>query len=328
MTSTLVHRALPPVAQLPDPGRLWIRYSPRAWSGPDSLWTHLGRAGLGVSRGGSGVGPATVEVEESALDDVLYLPPASPVGRPGRDDLAARHRLRGTPVLVQAVIPELPPAGVLAIHDPLATILEGDLEALSLVPAGALVVWPLITGFTDGEAILEEALGRLAAAGATMLQAMALQLSPGERRRLAEGAGDEAFHALFHRPPPSERALARRAWREHGLRPFLDRPLPEEPLRGAANRELAGVLARAGDLCLRLGQPQGRSQGFFRAARWIDATDYDVPALAREGNLGVVDHVDDASRELVEEWLGEGRSRLIEELTSEYLTAPWRESEP
>ncbi|MCB1054728.1 MAG: hypothetical protein KDD11_04360 [Acidobacteria bacterium] len=313
--------------QLPEPGRFWIRYSPRAWPGPEGLWTHLGRGGLGVSRGGGPL-PAASEDDAPALDDVLYLPPAGRLARGGRDALIARHAARGTPVLVQILVPEPAPAVRKAVFDPLPVLLDGDLEALSKVPAGAVVVWPLIAGLTDGDEVVDEGLSRLAEAGVSVLQALTLQLSPGERRRLAEGAEDEAFHALFHRPPPSERAFARRAYQGHGFAPFVSRPLPTEPLRGASNREVAGLLARAGDLCLRLAQPQGRSQGYFRAARWIDATEYDVAALAREGNLGVVGHVDDASRELVEEWLETGASSLVDELTTEYLTGPFEETEP
>ena len=74
----------------------------------------------------------------------------------------------------------------------------------------------------------------------------------------------------------------------HGLEPFLSRPLPRPPVLGAGNRRIGGVLALAGELWLRLGRPVEQGQALYRAARWVDRSSYDLEALAREGNLGVL----------------------------------------
>ena len=179
---------------------------------------------------------------------------------------------------------------------------------------------------------MDHACRLLAAAGLAAVQPLRLYLTPADRRRLAEWGGGAAYHALFHRPAPDERAFARAA-AAHGLAPILLRPLPRPPLATAAvagNRRLAGLLAVAGELWLRLGRPESQGQGYFRAARWTDATPYDVASLAREGNLAVVEAVDEASRALIEAALAAGAGRPvapIDELMSDYAAAGGRAAE-
>jgi hypothetical protein len=148
------------------------------------------------------------------------------------------------------------------------------------------------------------------------------RLTPAERRGLAAAAEPEAFDRLFHGPQPDERAFAAAAARR-GLAALLPRPLPRPPLAGAGNRRLAGHLALAGELWLRLARPPQQGHSFFRAARWADDTGYDVGALARDGNLGVVAALDAASRALVEEAVATQREpALLVELRTEYTGGP------
>src|SRR6202035_2414714 len=162
---------------------------------------------------------------------------------------------------------------------------------------------------------------RLAASGRGCRQALAPAFGPGDRRRLAQGTREGAFEALFHRghrEPPSERDFARIAHR-HGLAPFLPRPLPRPPWPRVENRRIAGRLALAAELWLRLGRPVEQAQSLFRAARWLDATPYDVDALRREGNLAVVTALDTLARHIVAEAAGGGEPALLGELLAEYL---------
>ncbi len=190
---------------------------------------------------------------------------------------------------------------------------------------GAVAVWPLVPGITDDPQRWERSCARLAGAGFAVLQTLVPALGPGDRRRLAQGlvgAGEgNAFEALFHRQqhePSSERELARVAHR-HGLAPFLPRPLPRPPLPRAENRRLAGLLALAGELWLRLGRPVEQAQALFRAARWLDGTVYDVAALCREGNLAVVTALDPLAQGAVAEAAGGGEPALLAELMAAYL---------
>ncbi|HVT59736.1 MAG TPA: hypothetical protein VHR45_15215 [Thermoanaerobaculia bacterium] len=328
----------------PEAGRCWIRYVPRSWEAPAEPWTDLaaGRLGRPFRQ------PPELEALAEALDDVVYLPPVPRRLAERRDDLARALLAAGTPVVLQLLAGESSspwraagsPAGspvdlnaasshLIIVVDLLPALL-GDagrrpgrlgLDALALPPAGAVAaVWPLLPGLTDDPDLWEKGCRRLAAAGVPCVQALAPALSPAERRRLAEGAGAEVFAALFHHPPPSERDFARLAHR-HGLAPFLARPLPRPPLLGAGNRRIGGHLELAAELSLRLGRPAEEAQALFRAARWIDATSYDVEALAREGNLGVVAALDAVARRAVAESAAGGEPALLDTLLADYLGA-------
>jgi hypothetical protein len=259
---------------------------------------------------------------ETPLDDVLYLPPVPPRRAAARDELARDRLVGGTPVLIQLFPGEattVPPvAGAAFVFDLLYVLLERDLGALRRLPSEAAAVWPLLPGLTDDPALWELGCRDLAAAGARCVQALTPVLTPTDRRRLAEQwGGEEAFDALFHGRSPCERDFARVAHR-HGLEPFLPRPLPRPPVQGAGNRRIGGALALAGELWLRLGQPAEAGQALYRDARWIDRAPYDLEALAREGNLGVLP-IAPLSREIVAECAATGESARLAWLLAEYL---------
>jgi hypothetical protein len=212
-------------------------------------------------------------------------------------------------------------SGAARVYDLLPALVDRDLGRLRRLPAGAAAVWPLLPGLTDDPALWELACRDLAAAGVSCVQAMAPVLSPADRRRLAEHWGEEeAFEALFHREAPAERDFARLA-HQHGLAPFLSRPLPRPPVLGAGNRRLAGILALAGELWLRLGRPVETGQALYRDARWVDRSPYDLEALAREGNLGVLP-LDPISREIAAEVAENEEPERLAGLLAEYLEAP------
>ncbi len=287
-----------------EPAGFWIRYTPRGWPAPDRPWLDLGRGTLGAASGGAGALP---EPAGAPFDDVLWLPPVPDELAGERDRLAAGHLAAGTPVLVGLVAGQAAAVpGAVPLVDPLAALLAEDAAVLAEVPAGAAVAWPLVAGLTDRPELVAAGLEHLAAAGAGAVQATVPRLEAAARRRLADHAGDpEAFDRLFHGPEPDERAFARAAARQ-GFDVFLARPLPRAPLGGAGNRRLAEVLYLAAELWLRLGRSPEAGQALFRAARWVDESGYDLEALAREGNLGVVAAIDARSRELLEATVASG----------------------
>jgi hypothetical protein len=210
-------------------------------------------------------------------------------------------------------------AGGKIVYDLLPALVAGDLSPLGELPAGSVVIWPLIAGLTDQPAMVEAGLDRLAAVGVGYVRGLALVLQPAIRRRLAELGGEAVFDRLFHGPPPAERLFAIQA-AAVGLKPFMERPLPSDPPALAHNRWLAGELAIIGELWLRIERSEARGQAFFRAARLIDETNRDIQVLCSEGNLGVIPWLDDPSREVIEELVAAGRSSLREELEAEYLS--------
>ncbi len=93
---------------------------------------------------------------------------------------------------------------------------------------------------------------------------------------------------------------------------------------GAGNRRIGGALALAAEVWLRLGRSIETGHALYRDARWVDRSTYDLEALAREGNLGVLP-LDPLSREIVAEHEEEGESERLAQLLAEYL-APEEES--
>jgi hypothetical protein len=308
-------------ARLPEPGHFWIRYAPRSWEGPRRPWLDLaaGRIGRSGRQALTAPGPSG----QPPLDDLLYLPPVPERLAGPRDALARQALAGGAPVLVQLLPGDdtslAPGEGAVLVIDLLAALLAGELDCLPPPPAGAAAaVWPLLPGLAGDPDLWESGCQRLAAAGLGQLQALVPALGAGDRRRLAATLGEGSFDALFHRQPPAERDLARVAHR-HGLAPFLPRPLPRPPLLRAGNRRIAGLLALAAELWLRVGRPVGQAHSLFRAARWLDSTAYDVDALSREGNLAAVTALDPLARRAVIEATGGGEPALVAELLAEYL---------
>jgi hypothetical protein len=310
-----------PVVQLPEPGRFWVRYTPRLWPAPGGPWTDLAacRLGWGRSPGSHAAHAATLDAGPAPLDDLLYLPPVPPERAAERDRLARERLTKGTPVLVQVrpgEVPEIP--GAVLVYDLLPALLARDLAPLDLLPAGAAAVWPLLPGLTDDPGLWAEGCSVLAARRASSVQAIAPRLDPADRRRLVEQGGEEVFEAVFHGEPPAERPFAQAAHRL-GLAPFLPRPLPRPPVLGIENRRIAGVLALAAELWLRLGRPDGPGQALYAAARQADRTVYDLSALAREGNLGFLGWLSGLGREVILEQAETGGSSLLAALLTEYL---------
>jgi hypothetical protein len=87
---------------------------------------------------------------------------------------------------------------------------------------------------------------------------------------------------------------------------------------GAGNRRIGAALALAAELWLRMGHPVETGQALYRDARWADRSSYDLEALTREGNLGVLP-LDPLSREIVAECAEEEESERLARLLAEYL---------
>jgi hypothetical protein len=309
--------------QLPEPGLFWVRWSPRPWSGPEGgVWTDLSRAGIGWGSIDSG---SSVEIrpEGRCLEDLIYLPPTTRRLRSAQLALAEEIAGQGTPVLLQRMPgdPEVRIDGVTPTHDLLPTLWHGEVDGLAELPAGTTAVWPLIPGVTDGPALIDRGLDLLAGAGVARAIGIDLELSPGDRREVVVSHGDQLFDLLFHRSSPGERRFCRAA-AERGLEWWLDRPLPSPPLLRVGNRRLAGLLLSIADLWSRLGLPPVQGQAYYRAARWIDESRYDVGALLREGNLGLVASIDDASLEALSGLLADGRSGVLEKLRAAWTADP------
>lgn len=303
--------------QRPEPSRFWIRHRPARWPAADGPWLDLATGRL--ESGGTAGEPPPFDGALDRLDDLVYLPPVAASHAGWRDRLAAALVERGLAVLVQLLPEQAAPraAGAIVCLDPLPGLLAGHGAAAVTLPAGGVVAYGLIAGRTDSRELLAATAERLAAAGAATLVPLAVELTPRQKRLLA-GDDERAFERLFHGPPPSERAAAR-VVADRRLTPFFDRP----PLGGRpdrqSNRRLAARLVQIADLWLRLGKAEAPAQELFRAARWIERSEHDLAALARDGNLGVLSWLEGPARRQLEAALDEDPPRVLGELRAAWL---------
>lgn len=306
----------------PGPGRFWLRWSPRRWPAPPAPAVDLAERRL--------LWPASAgeAIELSAAmpprPDLVGLPPVPAALAAERAALAAALAAAGMSVLAQDVVgAEIRPAGVaVGVLDLTAALLApatglDRIRAAAPARAGAALTWvalPLLAGVTPTGAALDPWLDAIVELRPDALLLPAPELGPADRRRLAEAAGEERYEAIFHGPPVDARAVARAAARR-GLPLVAGRPpLPAAAPRAARNRQLAAALAEAGDLWLRLGRSEPEGEALLAAARHLDATALDLAALAREGNLGVVDWLSASARRLIEESLGPAPAATLDAL--------------
>ncbi len=305
------------VSVRPEPASWWIAYRPRALATPEAPWTDLASGGL---LGGTPAG-SKARLPGSEVDDLIYLPPAREESRAAWDRWYERWAALA---VVQSSPKQSPPAdgAALIVYDLLQALLEGDASVCDRLPFGATVAWPLIAGVTDSQGLAEKWLPRLAARETERVKAFTLQLSQRQRRDLAERLPEDAFSSLFHPPAGAERVERRWArWiARAGMSPFLERPhlALAEPL--LSHRRLSGVLLEVGDLWLRLGRSALEGQAFFRAAREVERSSYDLVGAAREGNLGVFPWLEGSAIEVATETLISGSPVLLRVLRGEYLS--------
>jgi len=254
--------------------------------------------------------------DPASFEDTVYLPPVRPEASRWCRDLCGRLASRGLPVLAQLRPGEEPIPEATVIYDLTELALVSDWGKLSLLPRGAAVVWPLIAGLTDRPEHRRVGLKALAGAGARVAMGLVPALSSEERRRLSTLGDEGTFDSLFHGSEPSRLEFARAAAR-CGLEPFLPRPPWKQPGRAGRNRELAASLSVVGELLLLLDRPEGHAQAFYSAARRVDTGAQDFQAMAREGNLGIVEWLEPAVRREIDHYAAGSEGGLLQELRAE-----------
>lgn len=283
----------------PRPFTLWARWEPKAWRRPD--WLHLDPMTGAMRSGGESAGSGSVAVEPPEPPDVVYLPPVDAPFAVERDALARRVADAGGHALVHLRAGEaVAPLGATPIVDLLEPFASGAEPDRLELPRGAWVIFPLVAGLVDAEGERRRWLARLAVGGAAVVVGALPAITPSDRRLLADRAGEERWQAIFHGEPPDERAFARAVF-ESGVASLPPPPELAFPPRSARNRRLAAWLAEAGELTLRLGKGEAGGEALLAASRHAATASLDFAALAREGNLAVVDWLDEAARRLVEQ---------------------------
>ena len=256
--------------------------------------------------------------DDSDLDDVLYIPPVDSHLTSSRDSLLDSLADRGIPVLVQLRPGERWERGEPAICDLLEPLLDGEIDRLSSLSRSVAAVWPLVPGYTSSESMWISGIEKLRDAGVHTIQPVTLNLTPGERRKVVDRAGDQGFEELFHGARPAERDFSR-AVAACGLESVIRRPLSRQRDVIRENRRIAEILYCVAEIWLGLGRSEGAGQSVYASARRIDSDLRDYRAICREGNLGVVTWLDPVSRDVIETWVGSGTTPVLDELKAEYL---------
>ena len=302
----------------PEVGRLWIRRTLREWPGSGRRWVDLAESAMRRSASGRAV------PDPSAIEDdggLLYVPPVDAANVTARDALVGALARRGVPLLVHVFAGEpleASPAPELLAVDVMEVLLARRLSALDSAPTGSVVVWPLMAGLTDDEAMWDEGCRRLRASQVACVQPLVLDLPPAERRELAgDVAEGGAFSRLFHGRGADERRFAQVA-AAHGLEVFLRRGSAGAD-RVARNAALAEILALGGEMWLRLGRGEVQGQELFRASRWVEDSGVDVRALHGEGNLDIVEALRaPLASSIIGEWARTGSSSMVDGWLAEY----------
>jgi hypothetical protein len=300
----------------PQPSNLWIGWTPRRWPRAPRPWFDPARRQLVWP--GEEVDlrlPEAPEVDPGG--GRVHLPPAPP-------ELAGdKARLRGA-LAAGANVWRHEEAGSAPAEDaPGELLLDWTARLLGLGdaaatgPAGATILVPLLPGMAGVDTGFSELLAAIAGSRPAAVVGRAPELTPVDRRRLAELGDESRFGTIHHGAAPSERDFAR-AVAAAGFSPF-----PPAPVFGRSRRErnraAAGHLAEAAELWLGLGRSEAVGQELLAASRRLDSLPQDVEALAREGNLAVLAWLPAEGARCLVEWArGEGE-RGLAALRSAYL---------
>lgn len=304
----------------PEPARYWIRFAPKQWPAAERPALDLVERRIVWPEGD----PRTALPEPPPHPEVAYLPPVPASRRAERErwivDFERAHGIALAGVEADEAVE--PSATAVRVLDLLPLLLaRAEPATVAAVPRTVAAVLPLIPGLSGHAASWAPWLTALAAAGRRTVTGVAVDLTPADRRRVADIAGEELWEAVFHGEAPAEREFAARA-HAAGLSPFPPRPPLEASPRQQRNRALATALAETADLTQRLGRGEADAQSLFAAARHAEASALDLAALAREGNLGVVSWLSPAAREVAGEIAEHGRSARLEALRAALLAPP------
>lgn len=301
---------------IPEPANLWCDAAPRTPGRKDALWLDL-RSGDLAGVASSATGRRWLS---RGLPRSVYVPPPAPRGGAEIRTLVARCDELGAGTLLQVVVggESADPGAAAQVLDLTDLLVGGGWDRLETASRGQQFLWPLVPGLTDLPALVDEGLERLARRDPRAVVPVAPSLAPSTRRRLSQRCGEESFAALFHAAPASPRDFAR-ACAARGIDFLPQRPLPAGSAPGGLEARLAAELGLVADLLSEVGESAARAQAFYRGARWLESTGYDVRGLLREGNLGVIPWMDAEIERIVEDLTGgRPRSRLLAELAERY----------
>lgn len=300
---------------VPEPLGLWIRSVPKRWPAAENPAVDLAERRI-LWPAEEPQAAELPPVPAAGRADPCYVPPVPRALRARRERWVLDLERAGGVAIVHLTWDEAgePAATGSRWIDALAFLLaDGSVADAASLPLEVAVAMPLLPGLSATPESWRPWLEALAVAGRRLVVGLPVELTPLDRRRLADRAGEEHWEAIFHGDVAGEREFVRLA-AALGLETRVPRPRAARTPRAQRNRELATALAEAGHLVLRLGGSEAEGQALLASARHLEATPLDVPALTREGNLPVLSWLSPGAREMVAELVESGRSQRLEKL--------------
>jgi hypothetical protein len=205
---------------------------------------------------------------------------------------------------------------------------DDDIDAIfsALAKSGTRwgVVLPVVLTITTELSVVGDIANRAAQNGASFMTALPIDLDPTAKREIASIAirsdeeGEDAYSSLFgdELDPlivATERHVAALA-HEHGMLDYI--PLPNEKKRD--NWYGATLLARVAQRMFRMEREIEQAWAIHRSSRIIAELGKPVAHVAGSASLSIIDGLDAASIEILEEWL-QGESSFADR-----IAAAWR----
>jgi hypothetical protein len=187
---------------------------------------------------------------------------------------------------------------------------SGDIPNTVRTASGVAI--PVIYPLTTNLEALEELAVKAKEQGATFLASFAIELDATAKHALA--TDDETYEMLFHANlepihTATERHIAALA-AEHGMADFIVPPNWEE----RSNWNAAIALTLAASRMIAMEHDLELAGTLARSARIIAELDKPIARIAEAASLSIVDALDDASVDILTEWIESGRAAFLERI--------------
>ena len=187
---------------------------------------------------------------------------------------------------------------------------SGDIPNTVRTASGVAI--PVIFPLTTNLETLAEIAAKAKEQGATFLASFAVELDATAKNVLA--TDDETYETLFHANldpihTATERHIAALA-AEHGMADFIVPPKWEE----RSNWNAAIALTLAASRMIAMEHDLELAGTLARSARIVAELDKPIARIAEAASLSIVDALDDASVDILTEWIESGRATFLERI--------------
>jgi len=187
---------------------------------------------------------------------------------------------------------------------------SGDIHNTVSTASGVAI--PVIFPLTTNLETLAEIAAKAKEQGATFLASFAVELDATAKNVLA--TDDETYETLFHANldpihTATERHIAALA-AEHGMADFIVPPKWEE----RSNWNAAIALTLAASRMIAMEHDLELAGTLARSARIVAELDKPIARIAEAASLSIIDALDDASVDILTEWIESGRATFLERI--------------